>query len=125
MKVMRVKNNGTVSEAGNCPVAFLTANGYSVPEHIWIGQDDCGHVIKQPTRKECMEAIEHNNQIISNLLPAAHRYSKDELIIEAESLDECGEYLHFDLMGYTAAELRLSALLSDRVKMNNERSQRT
>lgn len=113
MKVMRVKNNGTVPEAGNCPVAFLTVSGYSVPEHIWIGRDDFGHVIKQPTRKECVEVIEHNNQIILSLLPAAHRYSKDELIIEAECLDEYGEYLHFDLMGYTAAELRLAASLAE------------
>lgn len=37
------------------------------------------------------------------------KYTRDELIIEAETLEECGEYLHYDLMGYTPDELRKMA----------------
>ena len=40
---------------------------------------------------------------------AITKYTKDELIIEAETLEECGEYLHYDLMGYTPEELRKMA----------------
>ena len=34
------------------------------------------------------------------------KYSRDELILEAETVEEYGEYIHMDLMGYTAEELR-------------------
>lgn len=37
------------------------------------------------------------------------KYTKDELIIEAETLEECGEYLHMDLVGYTVEQLREAA----------------
>lgn len=37
------------------------------------------------------------------------RFSKDELIQEAECLEEYGEYLNISLMGFTAEELRAYA----------------
>lgn len=37
------------------------------------------------------------------------RFSKDELIQEAECLEEYGEYLHIPLMGYSPEELRAYA----------------
>jgi hypothetical protein len=40
------------------------------------------------------------------------KYSADELIIEAETLEECGEYLHFSLIGYSAKTLREMAELA-------------
>lgn len=40
--------------------------------------------------------------------PLSH-FSKDELIQEAECLEEYGEYLHISLMGFTAEELRAHA----------------
>lgn len=35
--------------------------------------------------------------------------SSDDLLIEAETLEECGEYLHGVLMGYPANEIRKAA----------------
>lgn len=37
--------------------------------------------------------------------------SADDLVIEAESLEECGEYLHGALMGYSSDELREASKL--------------
>lgn len=37
------------------------------------------------------------------------KYSADELIMEAETLEETGEYLHMALIGYTSEELRQAA----------------
>lgn len=34
------------------------------------------------------------------------QYNKNDLLIEAETLEETGEYLHIDLIGYSADELR-------------------
>ena len=36
----------------------------------------------------------------------AEKYGSDALIIEAETLEECGEYLHMSLMGHSPEELR-------------------
>lgn len=35
-----------------------------------------------------------------------HKYSKDDLIVEAESLENYGEYVHCSLFGYSASEIR-------------------
>ena len=40
------------------------------------------------------------------------KYSKDELIVEAECLEKCGEYIHADLVGYTPDELRYFAAIA-------------
>ncbi len=36
----------------------------------------------------------------------AEKYGSDALIVEAETLEECGECLHMSLMGYSPEELR-------------------
>ena len=38
-------------------------------------------------------------------------FTRDQLIIEAETLEECGEYLHVELMGYSPKELRAAAMI--------------
>lgn len=38
------------------------------------------------------------------------KYNTDELIMEAETLEATGEYLHMDLVGYTPEELRKAAI---------------
>lgn len=37
------------------------------------------------------------------------KYTADDLIIEAETLEETGEYLHMNLYGYSVEELRAIA----------------
>ncbi|MBQ6835410.1 MAG: hypothetical protein IJO55_13490, partial [Lachnospiraceae bacterium] len=39
-------------------------------------------------------------------------FTRDQLIIEAETLEEYGEYLHVELMGYSPEELRASAMIA-------------
>ena len=39
-------------------------------------------------------------------------FTRDQLIIEAETLEECGEYLHVELMGYSPEELRAAAMIA-------------
>lgn len=53
--------------------------------------------------------------IICNILHIKHKatsmqnYNKDDLIIEAETLESTGEYLHIELAGYSPDELRTMA----------------
>jgi hypothetical protein len=35
--------------------------------------------------------------------------NRDDLIIEAETVEECGEYLHMSLLGYSPEDLRSAA----------------
>ena len=39
-------------------------------------------------------------------------YTKEELIIKAETLEEYGEYLHDKLIGYSPKELRVVAAMT-------------
>lgn len=39
------------------------------------------------------------------------KYTSDELFMEAECVEEYGEWIHLDLMGYSADELRAFAEL--------------
>ena len=38
-------------------------------------------------------------------------FTRDELIIEAETLEEYGKYLHTELMGYSSKELLAAAAM--------------
>lgn len=53
------------------------------------------------------------------------KYTRDELIIEAETLEECGEYIHMDLIGYTAEQLREAAELKRDSKIDTYTNQTT
>ena len=35
-----------------------------------------------------------------------HKYSKDDLMIEVDSLENYGEYVHCSLVGYSTSEIR-------------------
>lgn len=55
------------------------------------------------------DTVEYKERMDSremNMMNAALRYSADELIEEAETLEEYGEYVHTDLIMYSPQELR-------------------
>lgn len=35
-----------------------------------------------------------------------NQFTKDELLMEAETVEDCGEWLHMSLMGYKPEDLR-------------------
>ena len=49
-----------------------------------------------------------NNAQLNGLIAIIkkHKYSKDDLIVEAESLENYGENVHCSLFGYSASEIR-------------------
>lgn len=51
-------------------------------------------------------------------------FTRDQLIIEAETLEECGEYLHVELMGYSPKELRAAAMASSSSFATHKKSKR-
>ena len=50
-------------------------------------------------------------EIIKEIVKIAQRcgLSRDDLIIEAEAVEEYGEYLHISLLGYSPEALRAAA----------------
>ena len=52
-----------------------------------------------PKRKMVKDTVRSEEKILA-------KYTSDQLILEAETLEETGGYLHFDLFGLSPEELR-------------------
>jgi len=46
-------------------ICFLTCRGLETPKFIWIGNDNFGNNLSQPTKKQLKNSIERNNRVFT------------------------------------------------------------
>lgn len=64
LDIKKVENNGKNIEQKKV-INFLTVKGYRCPQYMYVGYDNFGTELYQPTKRELISAIERNNRIFS------------------------------------------------------------
>lgn len=67
VEIKKVLNDGKHLKQQDKVITFLTSKGYRTPKYVYVGTSDGGIEIAQPTKRDCIRAIERDNRLFPKL----------------------------------------------------------